>query len=122
MAQKVLDFAEIARLRAAQKTKGEYDAEIAEFLSSGHPGVEVSLEEGRFAGKKGENVKTGLDNARKRTNEAGTLVHSGGNYVSVMLIGSSKPNEDGSTDEQHVYLFNTALSAESDDETPEDEA
>ena len=105
MAANVLDAATIQQLLSGQKSRGDYDAELRSFLESGSPGIEVSLTEGRFAGKKASQVKTGLDNARKRTNEGGGLVHKGAENVKVIAVG-----KDG--EEQHLYTINVAVTAE----------
>jgi hypothetical protein len=104
----VLDAATIQELLSKQKSRGDYDAELRAFLEQGVAGIEISLTEGRFAGKKAGQVKTGLDNARKRTNDAGALVHDGGQNVKVIALGDAEKGE-----EEHVYLINTAVTAES---------
>lgn len=109
----VLDAATIQALLAKQKTRGEYDEELADFIQSGVAGVEISLIEGRFAGKKASNVKTGFDNARTRTNkQTNQPVHAGGNMVSVIKVGDAEKGE-----EEHVYLINKAVSADEADES-----
>lgn len=95
-----LDPATIQELLSKQKSRGDYDVELREFLAGGEAGIEVSLSDGRFAGKPSGTVKTGLDNARKRTNDAGGLVHEGAQNVKVI-------ESDG-----HVYLINVAVSVE----------
>ena len=42
---------------------------MRQILESGAKGVQVDLEQGTFAGKKAQSVKTGLDNARKKLDE-----------------------------------------------------
>ena len=101
MARQALTAEAITALLSNQKSRGDYDAEIGEFLASGEAGILVPLDEGRFAGKDAKKVKTGLDNARKRMNSGGTgLVHEGGNNVKVIVS------------EDQVFLVNTAVSAE----------
>jgi len=59
----------IAQLLAGSKQRGQYDAELKAILDSGAKGVQIDLENGTFAGKKAQSVKTGLDNARKKLPE-----------------------------------------------------
>lgn len=103
----VLDAATIANLLSKQKSRGDYDAELVAFLESGEAGIEVSLTDGRFTGRAAKMVKTGLDNARKRTKEGGGLVHEGSQNVKVIALGNKEKGE-----EEHVYLINTAVGAE----------
>lgn len=98
-----LDMSTIQALLSNQKSRGDYDAELAAFLTSEEAGIEVSLTEGRFTGRTAQKVKTGLDNARKRTNEAGGLVHTGAQNVKVVAVGNVEKGE-----EQHVYLIDTS--------------
>ena len=97
MARQALTAEAITALLSNQKSRGDYDAEIAEFLTSGEAGILVPLDEGRFAGKDAKKVKTGLDNARKRPNSQGGLVHDGGQNVKVIVS------------EDKVFLVNTAV-------------
>lgn len=90
----------IQELLSTQKSRGDYDAEIREFLSSNEAGIQVPLDSGRFSGRDAKKVKTGLDNARKRNNDDGTLVHNGGNNVKVIVSDDA------------VYLINTAVGVE----------
>lgn len=95
----VLDADTIAALLAGQKSRGDYDRVITEFLTSGEPGWLVDLETGPLAGKSAKQVKTGLDNARKRTDQAGKLVHEGGADIKVIL------------NDEKAYVINTAVAA-----------
>lgn len=106
MAANVLDANMIAELLSKQKSRGDYDAQVDEFLAEGVAGIEISLTEGRFQGKKAAQVKTGLDNARKRTKDGGGLVHEGGQFLKVIAVTGGEGEED------HVYLINTAVTAE----------
>lgn len=54
---------------AGARERGKYDIGLIEFLDSGKRGVEVSLAEGPFAGKKPVSVKTGFDGALGRLKE-----------------------------------------------------
>lgn len=91
----------IAELLAKGRARGAYDPVLADFLASGEAGIEVEAS-GALAGRTSKQIKTGLDNARKRTNENGKLVHEGGNNVRVI-------EADGS-----VYLINTAVTPQED--------
>lgn len=113
-----LDLATIQALLSKQKSRGDYDADLAEFLKSGEAGVEIDLSSGRFAGKRSKQVKVGFDNARKKTKSEGGLVHTGGNLVKV-IAQNSKDDADGNPVEaEHVFLINTALLG--DGATPEE--
>lgn len=59
----------INSLLASSKQRGQYDTELKAILESGAKGVQIDLENGTFAGKKAQSVKTGLDNARKKLDE-----------------------------------------------------
>jgi hypothetical protein len=100
-----LNAGRIAELLAKQKSRGDYDAELREFLAGGEAGIEVPLTEGRFTGKSAKMVQTGFNNARKRTNEGGQPVHPGGSAVKVIV-------EKDDSDVEHVFLINTAVAAE----------
>jgi hypothetical protein len=69
MASSELSADVINALLASSKQRGQYDAELKSILDSGAKGVQVDLENGTFAGKKAQSVKTGLDNARKKLAE-----------------------------------------------------
>lgn len=69
MASTELNDDVIAQLLAGSKQRGQYDAELKAILASGTKGVQIDLENGTFAGKKAQSVKTGLDNARKKLTE-----------------------------------------------------
>jgi hypothetical protein len=51
--------------------RGAYDRELRDFIESGSAGVEISLTEGRFAGRKPQSIKTGFEQAIKRTDSNG---------------------------------------------------
>jgi len=59
----------INSLLASSKQRGQYDTELKAILESKAKGVQIDLENGTFAGKKAQSVKTGLDNARKKLDE-----------------------------------------------------
>lgn len=59
----------INSLLASSKQRGQYDTELKAILETGAKGVQIDLENGTFAGKKAQSVKTGLDNARKKLDE-----------------------------------------------------
>jgi hypothetical protein len=95
-----LSAEQIQQLLSTQKSRGDYDAEVRDFLASGEAGIQVPLDQGRFSGRDAKKVKTGLDNARKRTTDAGSLVHEGGQNVKVIVS------------DDNVYLINTAVGVE----------
>lgn len=99
----VLDPAKIQELLAAGRTRGAYGTVLADFLTSGDAGIEVPLDNGPIAGKNSKQAKTGLDNARKRTDDAGKLVYDGAQNVRVI------------EQEGHVYLINTAVTVEDEE-------
>jgi hypothetical protein len=94
----VLDDAFIADLLQGQRTRGDYDTVLRDFLASGAPGILIPLDSGPMTGKSADQVKTGLENARKRTDSnTGQLVHQGAQNVRVVkkddlvyLIDTSK--------------------------------
>jgi hypothetical protein len=69
MASTELSADVINALLASSKQRGLYDSELKSIIDSGAKGVQVDLENGTFAGKKAQSVKTGLDNARKKLAE-----------------------------------------------------
>lgn len=94
---------QIQALLANQRSRGDYDAVLAEFLESGEAGIQVDLESGVLAGKDAKKVKTGLDNARKRINQStGKPVFEQGHAVKVIVA------------EDQVFLINTASVGEAD--------
>lgn len=100
----VLDPAKIQELLAAGRTRGAYGTVLSDFLTSGEAGIEVDLTSGPIAGKSSKQAKTGLDSARKRTDEKGNLVYAGAQNVRVI-------EQDG-----HVYLINTGEAVSDDEE------
>lgn len=94
---------QIQALLANQRSRGDYDAVLAEFLESGEAGIQVDLESGVLAGKDAKKVKTGLDNARKRINQStGKPVFEQGHAVKVIVA------------EDQVFLINTASVGEAE--------
>ena len=87
----VLSDDRINELLSLSKQRGLYEAEIKAFVESGVRGVEVPLDSGQFAGKKAQSVKTGLDNARKKLEDADVK-----NGIKVIK------------QEEQVFLLNTA--------------
>lgn len=57
---------QIDALLASSKQRGEYDRQLVNFMGNDAPGVQVSLTEGPFQGKKAQSVKTGFDGALTR--------------------------------------------------------
>lgn len=99
----VLDPTRIQELLAAGRTRGAYGSVLKTFLDSGEAGIEVPLDSGEIAGKSSKQAKTGLDNARKRTDDNGKLVYDGSQNVRVI------------EQEGHVYLINTSVTSDEDE-------
>ena len=114
MAVHELTAEDIQNLLAQTKSRGEYDSLLKDFLNSGVAGIEIDLQSGPLQGKRAKMVKTGFDNARKKTNDQG-LVHPGGKDVRVIAVTGKMDGPDGKqveredNNEDHVYLINTAL-------------
>ena len=92
----------IAELLAKGRARGAYDPVISDFLASGEAGIEVEVN-GALTGRTSKQIKTGLDNARKRTDSNGKLVHEGGNTVRVVEA------------DDKVYLINTGVAVDNDE-------
>ena len=87
---------QIQELLSNQRSRGDYDAVLSDFLDSGEAGIQVDLDSGVLAGKDAKKVKTGLDNARKRINQStGKPVFENGHAVKVIVA------------EDNVFLINT---------------
>jgi len=93
----------IAELLAKGRVRGGYDKVLDDFLTSGDAGIEVDLTSGAIAGKTSKQALTGLNGAKKRTNDKGELIHP--DAVNVRVIES-----DG-----NVYLIRTDVTEDSDD-------
>lgn len=92
-----LTMEQIQELLSNQRSRGDYDAVLSDFLDSGEAGIQVDLDSGVLAGKDAKKVKTGLDNARKRINQStGKPVFEKGHAVKVIVA------------EDNVFLINTA--------------
>lgn len=63
-----LDASAIAELLAKSKQRGEYARQMKDFLDSGAAGVQISLTEGVFQGKKAASVKAGFENTKSGKN------------------------------------------------------
>jgi hypothetical protein len=92
----------ITELLSKQRTRGDYGTVIRNFLESNEAGIEVPLDSGPLAGKTADQVKIGLDNARKRVDSnTGQPDFPQGHALKVVKVG--KEGED-----QHVYLIDTS--------------
>ena len=100
----VLTPERIQELLADGRTRGAYGQVLKSFLDSGDAGIEVPLDTGDIAGKSSKQAKTGLDMARKRTDDNGNLVYPGANAVRVV-------EQDG-----HVFLINTGVAGEASED------
>jgi len=85
----------IAELLSKGRARGAYDPVMESFLTSGEAGIQVEAT-GALAGKTGKQIKSGLEAAKKRTNDNGVLVHEGAQNVRVIEA------------DDNVYLINTA--------------
>lgn len=63
----ILSDEALNELLASSRAHGTYDEALHNFAASGEKGVQVSLVEGTFAGKKAPSVKTGFNSALERT-------------------------------------------------------
>lgn len=68
MATVALKPDQIQQILTQSRQRGVYDAELAKFLESEEVGVMVDLQNGTFAGKKPQTIKTGFESATKREN------------------------------------------------------
>lgn len=107
----------ITELLQKQRTRGDYETVIRNFLETGEQGIEVPLDSGPLTGKTAEQVKIGLDNARKRVGSDGKPSIEGGHALKVVKVGNADKNE-----EQHVYLIDTSkVQGQSSDDNEESE-
>lgn len=66
-----IDIAKVQELLASSRTRGVYGVRLKEdLLDTDEVGVEYSLKDGLFAGKKATSVKTGFETARKKLPES----------------------------------------------------
>lgn len=93
---------QITELLASSRSRGEYDQYLKEFMESGDPGRLVERDGGILAGKTEDQTKVGLENAKKRTNDAGELVHKGANLIKVIKKEGQVYVIDTSKVEGHV--------------------
>lgn len=114
----------INELLSSSKTRGDYEQELRNFISSDEVGIEVDLTSGTLTGKDPKNVATGFNNARKKMNaDTGQPSVAGGMFVKVLLrwvdLGTPAINADGTPvvndkgvpqneKEGHVFLINTS--------------
>jgi hypothetical protein len=61
-----LDQDAISNLLGSVKQRGEYDRQLKSFVEGDEAGIQVSLTEGPFTGKKPNSVKTGFETAKSR--------------------------------------------------------
>jgi hypothetical protein len=93
---------QITELLASSRSRGEYDQFLKGFMESGDAGTLVDREGGILAGKSEDQAKVGLENAKKRTNDAGELVHKGANLIKVIKKEGQVYIIDTSKVEGHV--------------------
>jgi hypothetical protein len=63
----VLEDSVLEDLLSSSRSHGTYDKALHSFVDSGVKGVQISLTEGTFAGKKYQSVNTGFKSAIERT-------------------------------------------------------
>lgn len=95
-----LTLDEINEILAGTRSRTNAGSFLSEFVKSGELGKKVDLQSGTFAGKDAKKVKIALDNARKKTNDDGSLVLPEGPTIAVRV-------KDG-----NVFVINTALVSE----------
>jgi hypothetical protein len=96
-----LDPTQLNEILSSVPERGAYDRELKDFLASESAGVEISLVEGRFQQKKPQSVKTGFEQAIKRTDSNGNRVApEGADDVSVKIY------------KERVFLINDRLARE----------
>jgi hypothetical protein len=117
---------QIQDLLAGARSRGEYDQYLKEFLDSGDAGRLVDRESGILAGKGADQVKVGIENAKKRTNDAGTLLHPGAQHVKVIRKApqgdDGKPMKDPPDNQVMVYVIDTSKVAGAEVEQPSADA
>lgn len=103
---------QIQDLLAGARSRGEYDTYLKEFLESGDAGRLVDRESGTLAGKRAEQVKVGIENAKKRTNDAGQFLHPGAQSIKVIRKApegpDGKPMKDPPDNEVMIYIIDTS--------------
>ena len=57
---------QIAEAQSKTRARGVYDDALSQFMASGLRGAGIAPDSGPFEGKTAENIKSGLDNAKKR--------------------------------------------------------
>lgn len=115
MADKTLNFDEIGGILSETRSKTNAAEYLREFLESGELGREVDLNAGTFAGKDAKQIKTALDNARKKVNdETGKLVIPGGTDIQVRVKQETngKKGDEKKVTAEHLFVINTRLVAE----------
>ena len=80
---------EVRAIYAKRRTKGLYDAMLAEFLESGDNGVDVKVQWTELADKKAQTLKQGFENSKDRK-----TAPEGSDGVDVIVDG------------ENVYLIN----------------
>lgn len=114
MSEMVLDLQSIGDILGGTRSKTNASDYLRDFLASGDLGREVNLNAGSFAGKSAKQIKTALDNARKKVNEeTGTLAIPNGTDVQVRV----KQETEGKGDAKKViseklFVINVKLVAD----------
>ena len=108
---------EIQELLSKARSRGEYDQYLKEFMESGDAGRLVDRESGILAGKSADQVKVGLENAKKRTDDNNKLIHGDG-ALAVKVI--KKTEGEGDDKEELVYVIDTSKVAGVEQESQSD--
>jgi hypothetical protein len=93
---------EIAEAQSKTRARGVYDEALAMFLASGKRGAGIRPDNGPFEGKTVENIKSGLDNAKKRP-----IAPEGAADVKVVIYEDEDKNRT-------VRIFRTGGATESE--------
>src|SRR5882724_2047754 len=115
MAEVALTLEQIVGVLGTTRSKTDAAGYIEAFLRSGELGKEVDLSAGSFAGKEARQVKTSLDNARKKMNEeTKELQIPGGLDVQVRISQDTngKKGKEKVVNAEHLFIINTKLVGE----------
>lgn len=104
----------INEILGGTRSKTDAGGYLRDFLASGELGRQVNLTAGSFAGKTPKQIKTALDNARKKVNdETGTLAIPGGTDVQVRVKQETEgKGKDKVIKAEYLFVINTKLVAE----------
>jgi hypothetical protein len=110
-----MELNEVMDILGTTRSKTDAGGFLNEFIESGALGKEISLTDGTFAGKDVKQVKTALDNARKKvSDETGNLVIQGGTDLQIRIKQNTngKRGKEKVVTSEHVFIINTKLVGE----------